>query len=172
MCNSTRLLSARLLSAVLLLLVPCTLLFAIEIPKEHVFRFERSTNGNYICYDINLKDGSLCKGEPLKSYWVLGGETRMEGLTFLDRKMAFGVKVVSAKKDEAIVYLTAYKELKIRICQHNGKWVGIVKLNGHELLLQKMYARMKPPLSVKCEYVDIHGIDVKTGEKLYERIMP
>ena len=172
MCNSIRFLSARLLSAVLLLLASCSMLFAVEIPKEHVFRFERSTNSNYICYDINLKDGSLCKGEPLKPYWVLGGGTRMEGLTFLDRKMAFGVKVVSSNKDEAVVHLTAYKDLNIRICQHKGKWVGIVKLGGHEIVLQKMFAQMKPPMNVKCEYVDVLGTDIKTGEKCQQRIKP
>ena len=145
---------------------------AITIPKEHVFVFERSTNSNYVCYDINLKDGSFCPKEPLKAYWVLGGETRIEPLTFLDRKMAFGVKVISAKENEAVVHLTAYKDLNIRICKHKGKWVGIVTLGGHEIILQKMYAQMKPPVNVKCEYVDIFGTDLKTGENRRERITP
>ena len=122
--------------AVCLLALLCLSIKAVTIPKEHVFLFERSTNGNYICYDINLKDGKLCEKEPLTAYWVLGGGTRTEGLTFLDRKMAFGVKVVSAKKDEATVYLTAHKDLKIRICRHKGKWVGIVRLDGHEMILR------------------------------------
>lgn len=134
--------------------------------------FERSTNTNYVCYDINLKDGVLQQREPLNAYWVLGHETRIESLTFLDRKMAFGVRVVSSKDDEAMVNLSAYKDLKIRICKHKGKWVGIVKLNGHEIVLQKMFAQMKPPMNVKCEYVDIFGTDLKTGEKRSERIKP
>ena len=148
----------------------CLATQAITIPKEHVFVFERSTNTNYVCYDINLKDGVLQQREPLNAYWVLGHETRIESLTFLDRKMAFGVRVVSSKDDEATVNLSAYKDLKIRICKHKGKWVGIVKLNGHEIVLQKMFAQMKPPMNVKCEYVDIFGTDLKTGEKRSERI--
>ena len=150
----------------------CLATQAITIPKEHVFVFERSTNTNYVCYDINLKDGVLQQREPLNAYWVLGHETRIESLTFLDRKMAFGVRVVSSKDDEAMVNLSAYKDLKIRICKHKGKWVGIVKLNGHEIVLQKMFAQMKPPMNVKCEYVDIFGTDLKTGEKRSERIKP
>ena len=134
--------------------------------------FERSTNTNYVCYDINLQDGSLCQKEPLKPYWVLGDNTRIEGLTFLDRKMAYGVKVISSKKDEALVHLTAYKDLSIRICKHKGKWVGIVKLNGKEIIVQKMFAQMKQPIGVKCEYVEIMGTDLKTGEKRNERIKP
>ena len=158
----------------------CTLLYAlsclttwsIEIPKEHIFVFERNTNSNYICYDINLQDGSLCQKAPLNAYWVLCEGQKTEGLTFLDRKMAFGVKVISAEKDEALVHLTAYKDLSIRICKHKGKWVGIVKLHGHEMILEKMYAYMKPPMCIRCEYVDIHGIDTQTGEKRRERIVP
>ena len=166
----------RLVIALLLPLALCFLPLSqaqgVTIPKEHVFRFERSTNSNYVCYDINLKDGALCPKEPLKAYWVLGGETRIEGLTFLDRKMAFGVKVVKADKNEAIVHLSAYKDLNIRVCKHKGKWVGIVKLGGYEMILQKMFVQMKPPFSVKCEYVDIFGTDIKTGEKRQHRIKP
>ena len=140
--------------------------------KEHVFVFERSTNPNYVCYDINLQNGSLCQKEPLKSYWVLPKEPKTDALTFLDKKMAFGIKVVCSEKDEATVHLSAYKGLNIRICKHKGKWVGIVKLHGHEIVLQKMFAQMKPPFSISCEYVDIYGTDIATGEKLRERITP
>ena len=167
---------SRILIALLLLFAPCPSLLlqaeAIEIPREHVFVFERSTNTNYVCYDINLEGGKLNQKEPLKAYWVLGHETRIEGLTFLDRKMAFGVKVIKAKEDEAIVYLTAYKDLNIRICKRDGKWVGVVKVGGREIIIQKMFAQMKPPMNVKCEYVDIRGTDIKTGEKRSERITP
>ena len=33
-----------------------------------LFQFERSTNKNYICYDVNLKDGKLDQKEPLSPY--------------------------------------------------------------------------------------------------------
>ena len=89
---------------------------AITIPRDHVFVFERNTNTNYVCYDINLQDGKLNSKDPLKIYWVLGGETRIEGLTYLDRKMAYGIKVVEEKEDEATIHMTAYKNLNIRIC--------------------------------------------------------
>ena len=162
----------RLLLAFLLLFVPCSLLLAIEIPKEHIYVFERNTNSNYVCYDINLRDGKLCQEAPLRGYWVLDDETKLGELTFLDRKMAFGIKVVSSKEDEAQVHMTAYKDLIIRICKHKGKWVGIVKMNGHEMILTKMFAQMKPPFKVTCEYVDIYGIDIVTGEKRRERVLP
>ena len=118
------------------------------------------------------RTASSTRRSPLKSYWVLGEETRIEELTFLDRKMAFGIKVISSNENEAKVHMTAYKDLVIRICKHKGKWVGIVKLNGHELILSKMFAQMKQSIYPKCEYVDIFGTDIKTGEKRRERITP
>lgn len=158
--------------SVLLCSLCCLAVGAITIPREHIFVFERNTNTNYVCYDINLQDGKLNQKEPLKAYWVLGGETRIEDLTFLDRKMAFGVKVISAGKDEATVCMAVYNKVHIRICKRNGKWVGIVKMNGHEIVLQKMFAQMKQPMNVRCEYVDVFGYDASTGEKRRERITP
>ena len=65
-----------------------------------------------------------------------------------------------------------WKPPPICLCKHKGKWVGIVKVGGHEIVLQKMFAQMKPPVNVKCEYVEISGTDLKTGEKRKERITP
>lgn len=144
---------------------------AITIPRDHVFVFERNTNTNYVCYDINLQDGKLNSKDPLKIYWVLGGETRIEGLTYLDRKMAYGIKVVEEKEDEATIHMTAYKNLNIRICKYKGKWVGIVRMNGHDIVIQKVYAQMKEPMNVRCEYVDVYGTDLKTGKRCKERIV-
>jgi hypothetical protein len=161
-----------LVFSLLLCAMSCLTALAIEIPKEHIYIFERSTNSNYVSYDINLQDGKLCQKEPLNGYWVLDDETRLGELTFLERKMAFGIKVVSASENEARVHMTAYKDLIIRICKHKGKWVGIVKMNGHEMILQKMFAQMKPPFHVTCAYVDIYGTDIVTGEKRRERVTP
>lgn len=161
----------RLFLCTLLCAISCALAYAIDIPKEHIYIFERSTNSNYVCYDINLQeDGKLNQREPVRGYWVLDEETRLGELTFFERKVAFGIRVVSIKEQEAVVYMTAYKDLKIRVCKHKGKWVGIVKLNGHEMVLQKMFAQMKQSIYPRCEYVDIYGTDIKTGEKRRERI--
>ena len=157
--------------SVLLCSLFCLTAGAITIPREHIFIFERNTNTNYVCYDINLQNGKLNQKEPLKAYWVLGGETRIEDLTFLDRKMAFGVKVLEADEAEATICMAVYNKVKIRVCKHKGKWVGIAKMNGREIVLQKMFAQMKQPMNVKCEYVDVYGTDLKTGKRCKERII-
>lgn len=156
--------------SVLLYSLCCLTAGAITIPQEHIFVFERNTNTNYVCYDINLQNGKLNQKEPLKAYWVLLGK-KIEDLTFLDRKMAFGVKVLEADEAEATICMAVYNKVKIRVCKHKGKWVGIAKMNGREIVLQKMFAQMKQPMNVKCEYVDVYGTDLKTGKRCKERII-
>ena len=151
----------------------CTLtalLLCLSLSAQRVFEFHRSTNKNYVCYDINLEDGQLCQKEPLKAYWQL--HNRVEDLTFLDKMMAFGVKVLSAKADEAVIHLAPYKLITIRICQHKGKWVGIVKHEDHEMVLQKIFAQMNGSTSIRCSYIELIGTDIKTGEELCQRVTP
>lgn len=143
---------------------------AIKIPDDHIFVFERSTNTNYVCYDINLDGDRLNQKEPISIYWVLGNATRIEDLTFLDKRMAFGIKVHSISDDEATVSLIPYKKLPIRIFQHKGKWVGVVRMNGHDIIIERLYAQMKSGITVHCEHVDVFGTDLKTGKKCRERI--
>lgn len=161
----------RFLLSLLAVVLLCGTLLAAN-GKEHVLVFERSTNTNYICYDINLlTDGQLNVDEPLKSYWMLNEGRRTEDLTYLDKKMAFGVKVVSHKENEAVIHLTAYKDLKMRICKYKGKWAALIKVNGRDMVVEKFFAQMmNPPFSIRCRHVDIYGTDLKTGEKCRERI--
>ena len=138
-------------------------------PEGRLFQFERSTNKNYICYDVNLKeDGKLNLKEPVHPYWIRaeeGGETKE--LSFLQFKFAFGYKVDSTKENEVTIHLSPYKNLPIRILKRGGKWIALVKMEGQEMLLTKMFAQMKGE-SLTCLYVDVTGI--ANGKTVTKRI--
>jgi hypothetical protein len=137
-------------------------------PEGRLFQFERSTNRNYICYDVNLKDGKLNLKEPVNPYWIRaeeGGEKKE--LSFLQFKFAFGYKVDSTRDNEATIHLSPYKNLPIRICKRNGKWIALVKMEGVEMQLTKMFAQMKGE-SLTCLYVDVTGI--ANGKTVTKRI--
>jgi len=146
-------------------------LMAAGNSEERLFRFERSKNANYICYDAHLQDGHLDRKDPLSVYWIrmTQGGIRKE-LSLIQRKLAFGYKVIKSEGDEVCVHLSAYNRLPIRICQRDGKWVALVTLDGREALLTKMYAKTVTPESLKVEYVDIFGTDCATGQKVTKRI--
>jgi len=138
-------------------------------PEGRLFQFERSTNKNYICYDVNLKeDGKLNLKEPVHPYWIRaeeGGEKKE--LSFLQFKFAFGYKVDSTKENEVTIHLSPYKNLPIRILKRGGKWIALVKMEGQEMLLTKMFAQMKGE-SLTCLYVDVTG--VANGKTVTKRI--
>ncbi len=138
-------------------------------PEGRLFQFERSTNRNYICYDVNLlKDGKLDLKEPVNPYWIRaeeGGEKKE--LSFLQFKFAFGYKVDSTRENEATIHLSPYKNLPIRICKRSGKWVALVKMEGQEMQVTKMFAQMKGQ-SLTCLYVDVTGI--ANGKTITRRI--
>ncbi|MBQ7444287.1 MAG: DUF4833 domain-containing protein [Bacteroidaceae bacterium] len=141
-------------------------------PEGRLFCFERSTNRNYICYDVNLRDdGHLDTDNPIHVYWIRveEGGGRKE-LTFIQRKLAFGYKVVTRKTDEVTIHLTAYNKLLIRICRHQGRWLARATIGGHEAQLDKLFAQMRSPNSLHCEYVDLFGRDLTTQEAVTERI--
>ena len=135
-------------------------------PEGHLFQFERSTNRNYICYDVNLEDGKLNLKDPVHAYWIRaeeGGEKKE--LSFLQFKFAFGYKVDSTKENEVTIHLSPYKNLPIRILKRAGKWIALVKMEGQEMVVSKFFAQMKGE-SLTCLYVDVTGtVNGKTVTK-------
>lgn len=72
---------------------------------ERLFHIARSLNKNLVCYDVNLENGKLNTKSPLNIYWVNReervGETN--GLSYFQRKMAYGYKLVSEGDDTSEV---------------------------------------------------------------------
>ena len=139
---------------------------AVCCAAERLFVFERSTNRNYICYDVNLKDGKLNMKEPVHPYWIRaeeGGEKKE--LSYLQFNFAFGYKVDSKKDNEVTIHLTPYKNLPIRIVKRGGKWIALVTMEGQEMVVSKFFAQMKGE-SLTCLYVDVTGtVNGKTVTK-------
>ena len=152
----------------LLFFVLSFLILSFSHASDRLFQFERSTNRNYICYDVRLKDGKLDLKDPVHAYWIRvedGGEKKE--LSFLQFTFAFGYKVDSKKDNEVVIHLSPYKKLPIRICKRNGKWVALVTMEGQEMQLTKMFAQMKGD-TLTCLYVDVTGI--ANGKTITKRI--
>ena len=134
-----------------------------------LFQFERSTNKNYICYDVNLKDGKVDQKEPVHAYWIRaeeGGEKKE--LSYLQFTFAFGYKVDSKKDNEVTIHLSPYKNLPIRILKRGGKWIALVTMEGQEMIVSRFFAQMKGE-SLTCLYVDVTGT-TSNGKTVTKRI--
>jgi len=151
---------------VILFFILSFFILSFSCAAERLFVFERSTNKNYICYDVNIKDGKLNSKEPVHAYWIRaeeGGEKKE--LSYLQFNFAFGYKVDSKKADEVTIHLTPYKNLPIRITKRGGKWIALVTMEGQEMVVSKFFAQMKGE-SLTCLYVDVTGtVNGKTVTK-------
>src|SRR5688572_24074606 len=61
--------------------------------NDQLFYLQRTPNTNTIICDLNQKDGTLDKDDPIHVYWIRYAEKgQKEELNFIQRKFAYGIK--------------------------------------------------------------------------------
>ena len=156
-----------------LLLLLTLLLTALEMDAdERMFHISRSLNANWVCYDARLKDGKLDMKDPVHVYWHNNSDNpgHENELSFFQRKMAFGYKVISRGNQEVDVKLTAYNKRSMKVCKRNGHWVSICTINGKPCYLKEIQVKTKEGNSLKVLYINLLGVEIATGKNQKERI--
>ena len=89
---------------------------------ERLFYIARSLNKNLVCYDANIVNGKLKNKDPLNVYWVNREENpgKTNELSYIQRKMAYGYKLISQGDDTCEVTLSGKKtdnmQTRFEIC--------------------------------------------------------
>ena len=139
---------------------------------DRLFHIARSLNRNLVCYDANQTNGKLDTKEPIKVYWLNRemepGKTN--GLSFIQKKMAYGYKVVSIAEHTCTITLTAYPEKKLTICREGDHFVCHVKIDNRQAILQSLYVKASPNNPLNVEYVELQGITTDTGVPVTEKV--
>lgn len=137
-----------------------------------LFKVSRSLKRNIVCYDAQLAGNNLNIKTPLSVYWINNEDHpgTKKDLNAIERRMAFGYKVVSAQATQAKVTLAAYPQRPITVCKHNGKWVALITINGKECVLTEIYVKTKSAMSV--DYLELHGTQVQGGGVQKEKLKP
>lgn len=138
---------------------------------ERLFYIARSLNRNLVCYDANLKEGKLDLEAPVEVYWLNRTDRpgHTNGLNFIQRKLAYGYKVVQREDDACQIVLSAY-ERNISIRKDQGRYQAFVDIQGAPARLVSLYVKTKPNNSMSVEYVELQGYAVSTGKWITERI--
>jgi hypothetical protein len=137
-----------------------------------LFLIERSKNANEIHYAAQVaKDGALNAKEPVAAFWVMKAEDgRREGLTFMERKMAYGFDI-AARGAEWDLKLAAAPDRAIKLTSVGGRWRALTTLNGKAAYLQRIFIQTKEggvmPTVVS---VDLYGEDVSSGKSVQEHV--
>lgn len=145
----------------------------LYLTPQRLFHISRSINKNLVCYDANLVNGKLDTEKPLKVYWV-NREERMgekNGLSFFQRKMAYGYKVVAKGNGSSTVTLTAYSGRKLEICQQGSHYICRAVINGKPSVLKYLYVKVSDHNPLGVDYVELHGVTLSGNEEVTERIM-
>lgn len=145
----------------------------LYLTPQRLFHIARSINKNLVCYDANLVGGKLDTQKPLNVYWVNREEHMGEknGLSFIQRKMAYGYKVVAEGNNTSTVTLTAYDGRKLEICQQGAHYVCRTTINGKPAVLKYLYVKVNDRNPLSVDYVELHGESVSSKKKVTERIM-
>lgn len=137
-----------------------------------LFQIERSKNTNEIHYAAQVgKDGALDAKEPVAAFWVMKAEDgRREGLTFMERKMAYGVDA-TARGVEFDIKLAAAPERAIKLMSVGGRWRAQTLLNGKSAYLSRIFITTKEggvmPTVVS---IDLYGEDAASGKTIQEHV--
>ncbi len=146
---------------------------------QSLFYIQRSGNANTIVYDANLLSGSkLDEKKPINIYWIryTDGGTR-EGLSFIQRNLAYGVSVDQLGENNFQFHLVSYARKKFILeMGPDGKPRARMEVNGKQVVVKRIYVSIEQSslwsLAPKVQYVEIFGADPWNGQAMYEKFYP
>ena len=160
----------------LALLFASMILQANQLERQSLFKIERSKNANIIQYDAQIgTDSRLYEKEPVIGYWVrLAEHGQVQELSWVQRKLAYGFDAdFHPESDSVTLKMAADIGPPILVRLHEGKYRGIVEINGKPSQLEKIFIQSHGKgVSVTVDYIDIHGNDLGTAQETYMRIVP
>jgi hypothetical protein len=168
----------RLLISLLTVCLLCgpLILQAAQLDRQGLFRIERSKNANIIQYDAQVRpNGKLDKKNPVVGYWIrLAEQGQIKELSWLQSKFAFGFDAdLDADHEGVSLDMTADLGRPIDVQRYGQEYKAIVDIDGKLSQLEKIYIHATGKgLSTTVNYMDLHGMDLASGEATYQRIVP
>ena len=149
---------------------------AAQTGPQPLFKIERSKNANIIQYDAQIgSDGKLLKKEPVIGYWIrLAEQGQVKQLSWVQRKFAFGFSAKYHRdSDTATIDMVADIGQPITVKRVEGKYMAVIDFEGQPSQLERIFVQAHGKgISVTVEYVEIFGVDLKSGEPTYGKIIP
>lgn len=143
---------------------------------QPLFIIERSKNANVVHYDARLTaDGELDPNEPVIAYWILLAEDgRREELNWIEKKKAYGFHIKSDPSANGYkMTVAAVPEGQITVSRDGDAVRAELVIDGRPAVLEKIYIHAADGLlGPKVSYIELHGKDLKTEEKRYQKIVP
>jgi hypothetical protein len=139
-----------------------------------LFNISWNLTPNYVQYDARLKDGKFDPKEPVKAYWIMKQtDGHHEGLTMIERMKGYGFTIRPGSAPDTFDMVVVSVKKKTLHLTHTGDQFDVTLSIGScetaRLTEAKVTAHWWHFLP-QGDYVDLTGIDVKTGEECHERV--
>lgn len=137
-----------------------------------LFIIQRNLNANEVHYDVQAgADGALAK-DPVVAYWIMKAEGgRREDLTFLERKLAYGVEA-SGSGDERELKLAAWEDRKIHLKKAGDRWRALTQIDGKDAYLTRLFIQSEEGgATPKVLFIDVFGEAVDGGKEVKEHVV-
>ena len=148
---------------------------AAQKKTQPLFIIERSKNANVVHYDARLTAaGEIDTNEPVIAYWVmLATDGHREKLNWIEKKKAYGFHI---KPDPSVngykMTLVAVPQGQITVKKDGDTIRAELVIDGSPAVLEKIYINASDGLlGPKVHYIELHGKDIKTGEKRFQKIV-
>lgn len=151
----------------------------LPVPKEEnqLFYLQRDPDLNTIVYTLNLEDGELDASDPVHAYWMRYAEDgSSRKLSFIQRKMAYGITHTEIEPDVFEMYVQAYKPLKIFLSKNKKtqEYQASIKIKDAAILLDHIFVRIDGGslFNPNVKYIEISGRESTTGKEVKYKYIP
>jgi len=87
--------------------------------------------------------------------------------------MAYGFSVESREGNRLVIEMKADVGRNLVVDMHEGVYRAFMEIDGRQALLDRIFIFAKETfLLPSVEYLELFGVDVETGEEVYEKLIP
>lgn len=149
-----------------------------KTPDEpnQLFYVQRSPNSNTVVYAAKLDaKGEIDRRDPVEAFWrKFNIDGAKVGLNFIERIMAYGVKVDRVVDGKPITFtIAALPERKLTLtmdAQHHPQ--ALMQISGRSVKVAYVYLHVvEGGLMPQVPELDIIGTDVATGKAVHEHLV-
>lgn len=149
-----------------------------KVPEEpnQLFYVQRSPNSNTVIYAAHLDaQGNLDAAAPVEAFWrKFNIDGRKQPLNFVERLMAYGVKLDGEKAGQSATFsIAALPEKKLTVSldgQHRPQ--ALIQIDGHLVKIVYVYLQVvEGGLLPKVPALDIFGTDIASGKAIHEHLI-
>jgi phosphatidylglycerophosphate synthase len=145
------------------------------IPNQ-LFFLQRDPNTNTVIYQLNVNSaGKLDEDEPVRVFWIRYAEQgQREGLSFIQRKFAYGLSAKKVATDKYELKFAAYNKVPFYLMRSgtdNAFHVYTVIANK-QIMLNRVYLRIEGGTFwvPNVKYIEFKGLNSATREPVVERV--